>query len=143
MRARALEPALDRQLGEPRQQRRADAAASLVRQHARRDVRTTEVGPVHEAASRELAVQVGEQVSVTRLDEGLQLVEARRALVRQHGAANAEPHLVVVVRDALAQRDHSTGPWTTIHAGSGLYPSRSLTVRIASLPSTDDVTSSR
>ena len=120
MRARALEPPLDRQLGEPRQERRADAAASLVGQHARRDVRTAEVGPVHEAAARELAVQVGEQVSVVRLDEGLQLVEARRAVVRQHGAANAEPHLVVVVRDALAQLDHRTGPWTTIQAGSGL-----------------------
>ena len=110
MRARAGEATLDREVGEPRQERRADAAAPLVGQHARRDVRTTKVGPVHEAASRELAVQVGEQVRVARLDEGLQLLEARRALVRQHGAANREPDLVVVVRDALAQRDHSTGP---------------------------------
>src|SRR5205823_11690047 len=88
------------------QQSGPQAAATLLREDARRNVRVPGIRTVHEAAPRKLPVELGEDVQVARLDAAPQLVEARRALVRQDRPADREPRLVVRVRLAGAEPDH-------------------------------------
>jgi hypothetical protein len=101
---------LDGMVRESREECGADGAAAPVRHDAGHEKRgVSDVRALAQAAACELTVERGEHEKIVRLGARLQLVEARRALVRLHRAAHAEPRLEVGVRLACAQLDHGSG----------------------------------